>query len=98
MEVDNEADLAGLPFDCVEAAKARAIEQNKPDKWIFTLEMPSYIPFVRYAKNRYLREKMVRALGSRANGGEFDNRSLVKEITKLRYERAQLLGYSTHAD
>jgi peptidyl-dipeptidase Dcp len=96
--LDKEADLEGLPASVVEAAAETAIEMEEPGKWIFTLHFPSYIPFVTYAKNRSLREQMVKAYGARSFGeGDYDNREIVQQIAKLRFERAQLLGFDTHA-
>lgn len=96
--LDNEADLEGLPPAVVEAAAETAVEMKQAGKWVFTLHFPSYIPFVTYAKNRSLREQMVKAYGARSyKEGEQDNRGIVQNIAKLRYERAQLLGFETHA-
>src|SRR5690606_12324706 len=66
-------------------------------KWIFTLQYPSYIPFMTYCKNRELRRVMSEAAGSKAFKDEFDNSQVVLDIVKLRHERANLLGYETHA-
>lgn len=97
LHITNENDLAGLPEGIVEAAKEEANTRNK-DGWVFTLDYPSYIPFVTYADNRELRKKMAIANGAKAfRGNERDNRDIVLKIAKLRFERAQLLGYDTHA-
>ncbi len=101
--IDNEDDLSGLPESATGAARHAADEKAKDDKdyegkWLFTLDYPSYIPFVQYADNRELREKMWRAFGSRAFGDEFDNCENIKQIVTLKNERAKLLGYDTHAD
>lgn len=95
--IENEKDLAGLPEGAIEAAKHTAEEKGKSG-WIFNLQAPSYLAFMKYGENRELREKLYRAYGSRAFGGEFDNQKNVLEIVKLRHERAQLLGFKTHAD
>lgn len=96
--LDNEADLDGLPDGVRDAAKETAVELKMPEKWVFTLHYPSYIPFVTYAKNRALREQMAKAIGERSfTDGENDNREIVQKIAKLRFERAQLLGFETHA-
>ncbi len=96
--LEQEEELAGLPVNAIEAAAETAEEMGHKGKWIFTLHFPSYIPFVTYAKNRRLREKMVKAYGSRSfTEGETDNRVIVLQIAKLRHERAQLLGFETHA-
>lgn len=97
--IDNEADLEGLPADTVETAAETAAERGYENKWVFTLHYPSYIPFITYSAKRELREKMTRAMGSRAfKDNERNNSDIVKEISALRYERAQLLGFATHAD
>ena len=98
LEIANAADLKGLPESAVEAAQVRAKQKGKDNCWLFSLEAPSYIPFVTYCENRALREKMHRAYGSRAHGGEFDNQEILKRIANLRYERALLLGFKNHAD
>ncbi|QKJ64905.1 M3 family metallopeptidase [Flavobacterium sp. M31R6] len=93
----DEKDLGGLPEGTIEAARSLAKAQEK-EGWIFTLDHPSYIPFVTYADNRELRKKMAIAFGARCfQNNEFDNQEIVLKITKLRFERANLLGYKTHA-
>ena len=97
LHITNENDLAGLPEGTREAARSLAKSQEK-EGWIFTLDHPSYIPFVTYADNRELRKKMAIAFGARAfQNNEFDNQEIVLKIAKLRFERAQILGYATHA-
>jgi Zn-dependent oligopeptidase len=97
LHITDEKDLSGLPEGTIEAADLLAKSQNKKG-WIFTLDYPSYIPFVTYAENRELRKKMAIAFGSKAfQKNEFDNQDIVLRIVKLRFERAQLLGYKTHA-
>jgi Zn-dependent oligopeptidase len=89
--------LAGLPEGTIEAARSLAKAQEK-EGWIFTLDHPSYIPFVTYADNRELRKKMAIAFGARCfQNNEFDNQEIVLKIAQLRFERANLLGYKTHA-
>ncbi|HEY0902199.1 MAG TPA: M3 family metallopeptidase [Micavibrio sp.] len=95
--IDNEADLAGLPEDVIAAAKARAEKKNLPHQWLFTLDYPSYGPFVTYADNRALREKIWRAFGTRAWKDQFDNQGTIKQIISLSYESAKLLGYASPA-
>lgn len=95
--VDKEEDLAGLPEDVIAAAKARADKKGQPGKWLFTLDYPSYGPFVTYADNRDLRETMWRAFGTRAWKDDFDNQDTIKQIISLSYESATLLGYRTPA-
>ena len=97
LHLTDEKDLSGLPEGTIEAAHLLAKSQNKIG-WIFTLDYPSYIPFVTYADNRELRKKMVIAFGSKGfQKNEFDNQDIVLKIAKLRFDRAQLLGYKTHA-
>jgi Zn-dependent oligopeptidase len=97
MHLTDEKDLAGLPEGTIEAARSLAKAQEK-EGWIFTLDHPSYIPFVTYADNRELRKKMAIAFGARCfQNNEFDNQEIVLKIAKLRFERANLLGYKTHA-
>ncbi len=98
MILTEESDLDGLPEGVREAAKLLAKEKGV-EGWAFSLDYPSYIPFVTYSKRRDLREKMARAFGSRANkGNENDNREIVLRIANLRHQRAKLLGYDSHAD
>jgi peptidyl-dipeptidase Dcp len=97
LHLTEEKDLSGLPEGAIEAAHLLAESQDK-EGWIFTLDHPSYIPFVTYADNRELRKKMSIAFGSKAfQNNEYDNQAIVLKIAKLRFERAQLLGYKTHA-
>jgi Zn-dependent oligopeptidase len=99
MIIENKDDLAGLPDGAIEAAAMTAKEKGHEGKWAFTLDFPSYIPLVTYAQNRELREKITRAMGSRASkGNERDNKEIVMKIASLRHKRANLLGYATHAD
>ena len=91
------SDLDGLPEGSKEAAALLAKSKDK-DGWLITLDYPSYIPFMKYAKNRELRKKLALAFGSKGfHGDEFDNQEIVLQISKLRYQRAKLLGYETHA-
>ena len=97
MQITDEADLSGLPEGTKEAAKQMAESKDK-DGWLFTLDYPSYIPFITYADNRELRKKMTLAAGSKSfKGDDLDNQNNVLQIAKLRHERANLLGYKTHA-
>ncbi|VAV84110.1 Dipeptidyl carboxypeptidase Dcp [hydrothermal vent metagenome] len=97
MLITNESDLSGLPDGAKEAAKQLA-ESKRKKGWLFTLDYPSYIPFMTYADNRELRKTLSLAFGSKAfKGDALDNQDIVLKIVKLRYERAQLLGYKTHA-
>ncbi|WP_298238493.1 M3 family metallopeptidase [uncultured Algibacter sp.] len=97
MLITDEEDLAGLPDGAKEAAKQLA-ESKVKEGWLFTLDYPSYIPFITYADNRELRKKLSLAAGSKAfKGDDLDNQNNVLQIVKLRHERANLLGYKTHA-
>jgi len=76
-----------------------AAAKGDDSKWLFTLEYPSYIPFMKYADKRELRQKLYLEFGSRAfQNDENNNEKNVQEIAKLRHEKANLLGYNTHAD
>jgi Zn-dependent oligopeptidase len=93
MHLTDENDLAGLPESEKEAAKSK-----EKEGWVFTLDYPSYIPFLTYADNRELRKKMAIAAGKKGfQDNEFNNEKIVLEIVNLRQKRANLLGYKTHA-
>ena len=90
-------EVAGLPESAVDAARQTAKERGKPDAWVFTLQMPSYTAFMRYADRRELRQKMWEAYSARAFGGAHDNQPLALRIAELRRARSELLGYKSHA-
>ncbi|UII74902.1 M3 family metallopeptidase [Flagellimonas sp. HMM57] len=93
----DEKDLSGLPNGAKEAAAQLAKAKNKKG-WLITLDYPSYIPFMKYADNRELRKKLSLAFGSKGfHNDELDNQENVLKIATLRHERANLLGYQTHA-
>lgn len=95
--ITEEANLKGLPEGTIEAAKSLAKSKNT-EGWIFTLDFPSYNPFVTYADNRELRKEIAIAAGKKAfKNNEYDNQENVLKIAKLRHERANLLGYETHS-
>jgi Zn-dependent oligopeptidase len=97
LHITNEKDLKGLPQGAIEAAKALAKSKDL-EGYIFTLDMPSYLPFMTYLDNRELRKEMAIAAGKKAfKNNEFDNREITLKIAKLRFERANLLGYKTHS-
>jgi len=97
LHLTDEKDLAGLPEGTIEAARSLAKSEEK-EGWIFTLDHPSYLPFMTYADNRELRKKLAIAFGARSfQNNEFDNQEIVLKIVKLRQKRANLLGYKTHA-
>ncbi len=97
MLLTDKEDLKGLPEGAIEAAEQLA--KNKELKgWLITLDYPSYIPFMKYAENRELRKKLSLAFGAKGfQQNENNNEQLIKDIVRLRYDRAQLLGYDTHA-
>ena len=93
--ITDKTDLAGLPESMIISAQ----NKDNPNEWIFDLSYPSYIPFMQYADNRELRKELFRAYNTRgAQGNQYDNREILKQIAILRQERAQLLGFNTHAD
>ncbi|PVW13323.1 M3 family metallopeptidase [Marixanthomonas spongiae] len=97
LHITNEEKLSGLPDGAKEEAANTAKEKGK-DGWVFTLAYPSYIPFMTYADNRELRKELSLAFGSKAfHNDEVDNQEIVLQIANLRYQRAQLLGYDSHA-
>jgi len=97
LHITSEEDLSGLPEGIIEAAREDAQNKNM-DGWVFTLNYPSYIPFMTYADNREFRKKMYLAFSSKCfHSDKLDNREIVLKIVKLRHERANLLGYKTHA-
>ncbi|HEX8575809.1 MAG TPA: M3 family metallopeptidase [Flavobacterium sp.] len=97
LHITNEADLKGLPDGAKEAALALAQSKNL-EGWVFTLDFPSYLPFVTYADNRELRKEITIAAGKKGfQDNAFDNKEITLNIARLRHERANLLGYETHA-
>ncbi len=96
--IDNEEDLAGLPDAVIKAAKELAEANGMAGKWAFNLQRPSWTPFLQYSTKRNLREKIYKAYINRGNNNnDFDNKEIIKEIVKLRIEKAKLLGYETYA-
>ncbi|MFD2202055.1 M3 family metallopeptidase [Shivajiella indica] len=97
--IDSEKDLAGLPQELRDAAYQEAEAAGEEDKWLFTLQNPSVMPFLQYAENRDLRRQIWEAYQSRSNqGNDKDNKGILLEISNLRGEKAKLLGYKNHAD
>ena len=97
LHITKEGDLKGLPEDAKEAAADLAKSKEKTG-WIFTLDFPSYMPFVTYIENRELRKKMAISFGKKAfQNNEYNNEEITKKIIALRHERSNLLGYETHA-
>ncbi|MCK4931484.1 MAG: M3 family metallopeptidase [Candidatus Aminicenantes bacterium] len=98
MVIANEEDLAGLPEAVISAAAETASEQGHEGKWVFTIHKPSMIPFLQYSEKRELREKIFKAYINKGNhNDELDNKANLVKIAALRVERANLLGYKTHA-
>ena len=97
LHLTDEKDLSGLPEGTIEAAKEIAQSQEK-EGWVFTLDYPSYVPFLTYGDNRELRKKLAIAFGAKGfQKNEHDNEQIVLDIARLRFERAKLLGYASHA-
>ncbi|HPG32253.1 MAG: M3 family metallopeptidase [Lentimicrobiaceae bacterium] len=96
--IDNQADLDGLPEGVISAAAETAKASGMDGKWVFTLAKPSMIPFLQYAKNRALREKIYRGYFMRGNNNnDNDNKKVLSEMIQLRAEKAKLLGYDNYA-
>ena len=94
--------MAGLPESALEAAEQLA-KSKELEGWLFTLDIPSYLPVMMYADNRELREEMYRAYTTRAsesgpNGGKWDNGPIIDETLKLRHEISQLLDFDNYAE
>ncbi|HKK09599.1 MAG TPA: M3 family metallopeptidase [Bacteroidales bacterium] len=99
MVVDKKENLAGLPESVIQAASETAESKGHSGKWVFTTQKTSMIPFLQYAENRDLREKLYMAYTHRGNNNnENDNKAILEEMVNLRLERANLLGYDSHAD
>ena len=98
MVIEDEADLAGLPESVINGAAEAAEERGHAGKWVFTLHKPSMIPFLQYSEKRDFREKIFTGYINRGNhDDELDNKKNLSRVAALRVERAQLLGYETHA-
>jgi peptidyl-dipeptidase Dcp len=97
LHITNEADLKGLPAGAKEMASSLAKSKGL-EGWVFTLDFPSYLPFVTYVDNRELRKEIAIAAGKKGfQNNEFDNQENVKRIVALRHQRANLLGYASHS-
>ncbi len=97
LHITDKKNLSGLPDSAVEAAAKLARDKGKKG-WMFSLQAPSFLPFMQYADNRALREELFMAFNTRCyKGNQYDNRDIILKIANLRLERARLLGYSTHA-
>ena len=98
MVLENEASLEGLPENVVSGAAEASEERGHSGKWVFTLHKPSMIPFLQYSAKRDLREKIFSAYINRGNNDdELDNKNILSRMAALRADRAQILGYKTHA-
>lgn len=98
LTIDRKEDLAGLPERVVQAAAETARKAGKEGKWVFTLHWPSLWPFLEAADNRELRKEILNAYATRATKEPHNNLPIISKLVALRAERAQLLGYATHAD
>ena len=99
MVIENREDLAGLPENVIAAAAEAAKKRGYEGKWVFTLDKPSFIPFLQYSRKRKLREKILMAYANLGNNNnEYDNKAIVAKIVNLRIRKAHLLGYKTYAD
>ncbi len=97
--IDKEEDLAGLPPSVRAGASDAARAAGMTGKWVFTLQAPSIWPFLQYSSRRELRHQILNAYTTRCNhGDEYDNNATLTKIASLRAEKAQLLGYRSHAD
>lgn len=96
--IEDKKELDGLPQGVIDGAAEAAKEKGLTGKWVFTLAKPSLIPFLQFAKNRALREKIYTGYFMRGNNGnKHDNKAIVEQIVKLRAEKAKLLGFPTYA-
>ncbi len=97
--IDDPKDLEGLPQSVIASAKAEAESRGYKNKWVFTLDKPSWIPFLQYSKKRELRKKIYMAYTHMGdNNDEYDNKKILLEMVNLRIKKAHLLGYRTWAD
>ena len=97
LHLTDSADLAGLP-EYVKTMGAETAAEKGLEGWAFTLDYPSYSPFLKYSEKRELRKDMWTAYNTRAIGGENDNTDIVRKIVDLRIKMANILGYETFAD
>ncbi len=96
--ITNKDELRGIPEAIIQQYEEDAKEKDL-EGYVITLQYPSYLPAMTYAENRELRKELALANGKKSfDGGEFDNQNLIKEIVKLRQEKAELLGYKNYAD
>lgn len=94
--IDKKEDLAGLPESSIAGAADDAKTEKMDGKWVFTLQKPSWIPFVTYAENRDLREKVYKAMYNRGNNGNAnDNKAVVSKIANLRLQKGNIMGFDS---
>ncbi len=99
MILDKEEDLAGLPQFVIDGAADAAKDMGLEGKWVFTLQKPSWIPFLQYSEKRDLREKLYRGWFMRGNNdNEYDTKEIITKIAQIQTQRANLLGYNTYAE
>jgi peptidyl-dipeptidase Dcp len=98
MFVEDEGALKELPANSLEEAKDLAKEKGRPNAWAFTLQFPSTYPFMQHCTREDLRRDLAVAGASKGMSAPHDNRGILREIAKLRFDRAELLGYRNHAD
>jgi peptidyl-dipeptidase Dcp len=98
LELKNESDLAGLAQSLKDVAAQIAIAKGKKGSWVIANTRSSVDPFLTYSDRRDLREKVWKMFVNRGdNGDKNDNNTIITEILQLRVERANLLGFPTHA-
>ena len=96
--IENKDDLAGLPESLILNAEVAARAAGLEGKWLFTLHNPNVMPFLQYADNRALREKIFKGYINRGNNGnDADNKDVVLKLVTLRLEKAKLMGYDDYA-
>lgn len=98
LKITNTKDLEGLPESAKIAAMEEAQAKGYKDTWLFTLQAPSFIPFLKYAKTRLLREELWRAFTKKCYKDSYDNTEVLKNIVNFKIKRSQILGYKTYAD
>lgn len=97
--IESAEDLSGLTQAEIDIAAQAAKSRGLDGKWVFTLSKPSWLPFLQYADNRDLREKLYKAMYNRGNNNnQYDNKEIINRIVNLRLEKANMLGFSSHAD
>jgi peptidyl-dipeptidase Dcp len=94
--IDKQDDLAGLPENVVAGAADEAKSAGMEGKWVFTLQKPSWIPFLTYSEKRELREQLYKAMFNRANNGnENDNKAVINQFVNLRLKKANIMGFES---